>query len=230
MTLPLRSQSFRPVGQREKGGRLSGRVAPSKVDPEQWSDPPHVYLANLEFNSTAEALLFTKRYGLLTDDEDCTDKAECFYMKNGNFSCDLVEFTSALQLSQLKLRAAWFGGEQQVAALRSHPFFETFSSDIPENLPIKIHSQGNKIEAVTPDLWTFICILFTRDHAEGRLKICANPGCSAAPYFVANRRGQSYCRHKCAVLINIHRFRQRQRAQRREKKKAQPRKRRRTQR
>lgn len=225
MMLPLRSKSFLPVDQREKGGRLSGRVAPSKVDPEQWSNPPHVYLANLEFNSTAEALLFTRRYGLLINDEDRTDKTEWLYMKNGNFRCDLVEFISALQLSQLKLRAAWYGSEQQVAALRSHPFFETFSSDTPGNLPIEIHSQGNKIEAVTPDLWSFICILFTRDHAEGRLKICPNSACPA-PYFVANRHGQIYCRHECAVLVNIHSFRRRLR----EKKKAQLRKRRRTQR
>ena len=229
VTLPLRSQSFLPVGLRvNKDGWLSGRVTPSKVDPARWTDPPHVFLANLELNSTDETLMFTRRYGLLNDDEDLTDKNEWLHMDEGNFSCSIAEYTRMLKICQMTLRGAWRGDKDDVATMRGHTV--GFPGNTRGNLPIEIHSQGNKIEAVTRDLWTFFCILFTRDHAEGRLKICANPGCSAAPYFVANRRGQSYCRHKCAVLINIHRFRQRQRAQRREKKKAQPRKRRRTQR
>lgn len=230
--MSIRSHSFLPVPLRVKNGWLSGRVAPSRVDPARWRDPPHVYLANLGLNSTIDsegALLFTKHYGLLTNDEDLTLKNDWLNMEGGNFGCDLAMFTHVLRIHQLTLRAAWRGDEHQVAAMRGHPPIESFPRNTRGNLPIEIHSQGNKIEAVTPDLWTFICVLFTRDHAEKRLKVCKNPACPA-PYFVATRHRQTFCSHKCAVLINVHRFRQRQRAQRRKKKKAQTRKRRGTRR
>lgn len=40
-------------------------------------------------------------------------------------------------------------------------------------------------------------------------KICANPDCPH-PYFLQKRKGQIYCSHPCAVLINVRRFRERE--------------------
>lgn len=41
-----------------------------------------------------------------------------------------------------------------------------------------------------------------------KIKICENPDCPS-PQFAQQRRGQKYCTHKCAVLMNVRRFRAR---------------------
>lgn len=40
------------------------------------------------------------------------------------------------------------------------------------------------------------------------IRMCENPDCPT-PYFLEARKGQKYCSHKCAVLINVRRFRAR---------------------
>jgi hypothetical protein len=66
------------------------------------------------------------------------------------------------------------------------------------------------IDLFAEDMWSFIRIAFLRDSLFGRTRVCSNTDCPA-PYFLEARRGQSYCTHKCAVLMNVRRFRERKR-------------------
>src|SRR5438270_1112826 len=61
---------------------------------------------------------------------------------------------------------------------------------------------------VTRDLSKFLLLLFLIDYQQGKTKICMNAAC-ASPYFVQERKDQQYCTRRCAVLINVHRYRQR---------------------
>lgn len=81
----------------------------------------------------------------------------------------------------------------------------------PIGARVLVRSKG--IEVVASELWSFVRLLFTRDRFQHRNKVCANPSCYA-PYFVQSRKGQLFCSHKCAVLINVHRFREREHEQR----------------
>jgi predicted RNA-binding Zn ribbon-like protein len=58
-------------------------------------------------------------------------------------------------------------------------------------------------------MWTVVRVAFLMDYKIGRIKVCGNPDC-VTPYFVESRKGQEFCSHKCAVLINVRRFRERQ--------------------
>jgi hypothetical protein len=60
-------------------------------------------------------------------------------------------------------------------------------------------------------LWPLVQVMFMQDWTEKRIKKCANPDCPA-PYFCAVRRGQKFCSQKCAVLINVRLFREREAA------------------
>lgn len=222
ITVPLRGRSLLPATIRVEGERVRGELAASQVNPARWPDPPHVCLANLGVRAPTnpcpleEVFLFTKRYGLLGSGEGGLDV--WLEEDERKFDGKLVLFTAVFQDVQELLRNAWRGDEDAITT-------------VSKEVRMEIYSQEGKAEVVTPDLWAFICALFIRDHAEGRLKVCRNPDCPA-PYFVAVRRGKSFCSHRCAVLMNVRRFRERQKARRRRKKKvrAQPRKRRRTQR
>jgi hypothetical protein len=60
-------------------------------------------------------------------------------------------------------------------------------------------------------LWPLIQVMFMQDWTEKRIKKCGNPDCPA-PYFCAVRQGQKFCSQKCAVLINVRNFREREAA------------------
>jgi hypothetical protein len=60
-------------------------------------------------------------------------------------------------------------------------------------------------------LWPLIQVMFIQDWTEKRIKKCGNPDCPA-PYFCAVRQGQKFCSQKCAVLINVRHFREREAA------------------
>ena len=69
--------------------------------------------------------------------------------------------------------------------------------------------KGEGIDIAVVDLWNLTRLLFLRDYSAGRTRVCSNPDCSS-PYFLQQRRGQKYCTHKCAVLMNVRRFRERE--------------------
>jgi len=66
------------------------------------------------------------------------------------------------------------------------------------------------MEIVVKDLGKLIGMMFAQDLWEGRLRKCENPECREVPYFQAVRKGQKFCSHRCAVLINVRHYRERQ--------------------
>ncbi len=63
----------------------------------------------------------------------------------------------------------------------------------------------------------YVLILLTRDIAEGRARICANPKCMA-PYFVKGRKDARHCSRPCVVLVNVHKSRAKQKEEEKWKK------------
>jgi hypothetical protein len=59
-----------------------------------------------------------------------------------------------------------------------------------ENVVYGFSDRG--LQITTKDVWALVCLLFLRDHAAGKLGVCANPHCPV-PYFVKNRRTQKIC-------------------------------------
>jgi len=91
------------------------------------------------------------------------------------------------------LRAAW---ELEEEALR----------DIFLHMQVAV-SDGDEI--VPNDLWTLVRMMFKQDLRHQRTRKCGNPDCPA-PYFLAVRKSHKFCSQKCAVLINVRHFRERE--------------------
>lgn len=98
------------------------------------------------------------------------------------------------------LRQAWRGDEKVL-------------SQIGVDLSARLRVGPTGLEIVVDNLWTLIRLMFLRDWVAGRAKVCTSPDCPA-PYFLAVRKGQKFCSQRCAVLINVRRFREREAKQR----------------
>jgi hypothetical protein len=142
-------------------------------------EPVHVTLANLMLN--LESLhYFSRMWGFLDADVDHSGR--------------LLTRPEHVRPFQTLLQRAWKGNS---AALR----------EMRKNLKTRVDVGPKGIGIAIVDLWNLVRFLFLRDHATCITKLCANPDC-CSPYFVQQRRGQKYCTHKCAVLINVRRFRE----------------------
>jgi hypothetical protein len=154
---------------------------------------PHEYLAGLDLGGwQADRIAqFTRRFGPLaprhaTAPKDRIEPGDAIWIDTGNLA----------GLQEL-LRAAWRGDGNAL---------EEIATGLTADLDLK--AQPDRLELVVSDLWTLIRLLFWRDRANGKAKVCANPDC-LTPWFLESRRGQKYCSHSCAVLINVRRFRER---------------------
>lgn len=152
------------------------------VDLSRRETPPHDDLANLK-PDVDSLRAFTRRWGPLSwDNEPATGRT----------------FTTLNHIlpHQSVLRRAWKGNPHAVAEMER---------DVKTRLDI-----GRKsIEIAVVDLWSLVRVLFLRDHKIGLTKVCGNPDCDSA-FFLQQREGQKFCSHKCAVLMNVRRFRERQ--------------------
>lgn len=104
------------------------------------------------------------------------------------------------------LRRAWEGKDY-------FPFVTVMETTV--RLWPHVHGLRTGMEIAVRDLGKLIGLMFARDLWEGRLKKCGNPDC-ITPYFRAVRKGQKFCSQKCAVLISVRCFRERE-ATRRER-------------
>ena len=156
-----------------------------------WKQPPHEYLAALsvgkqkaenvsEQEAEKAVLYFVRRFGPLAA-----------RASGGMIWIDVPAFLAAQKL----LQEAWRGDGEALDAI---------AVGLTDELELEAHTQG--LELQVRDLWTLIRVLFLRDHASGKTKVCANPDCSARSFLQA-RKGQKYCSHGCAVLVNVRRFR-----------------------
>ena len=176
----------------------------SPFDMSRWREPPHVALANLSLENAAlgPVYQFTKRYGYLIGHVD---------VASGYFYVDVAKIAAMQKL----IREAWTGERTAIEKLKN-----ALSAEVSLSIEIK------EIEIGISDLWSLIRLLFLRGYATKKTRVCANPDCPA-PYFLESRRGQKFCSHACAVLINVRRFRERDAKRRAEhsKKKVEGRKR-----
>lgn len=144
-------------------------------------EPAHVVLANLELTEkTLE--YFKKRFGSLEP-----------IMRLSGGAIVPSELESA-RMKQGVLRSAW---RSEPSGLRE--MFRT--------LQPFVQIEKGKLLLVPETLWQFIRLSFALDVVNGKAAVCANPDCPA-PYFLRTRKGQQFCSHKCAVLINVRRFRE----------------------
>lgn len=148
----------------------------------RWKDPPQVALANLH-DDPAAALRFTRSYGVLALDY------------RGEARTIPVQHVFGFRD---RLRPAWDGDEEAVLRI------------LNGEKPAELWPRPTGMEIVIEDLWTLVQVMFARDFWDGRVKKCQNPDCSVMPYFLAARKGQKFCSQKCAVLINVRHFRERE--------------------
>jgi hypothetical protein len=168
-----------------QGALLAAAGAPaSRRDVDylfRWKEPPHVELANLRDDSES-ALRFTRIYGALSSD----------YKGEQGITIPVIQVLTFRDC----LRGAWSGEYESLSLILDEAKIVTRMSPAGMDL-------------VPADLWTLIRVIFARDFWDKRAKKCENPDCPA-PYFLAVRKGQKFCSQKCAVLINVRHFRERE--------------------
>jgi hypothetical protein len=80
---------------------------------------------------------------------------------------------------------------------------DTIALGVLRNLAIghtKWQSVAGRLEIVVEDMLARVCVLFLRDHAAGRLAVCANPKCKSK-FFVRSRKTQKFCEvPECLVV------------------------------
>lgn len=174
----------------EKGGVVveDGPPAQTAFSVGRWREPPHVGLANLRDDPQA-LLAFTRRYGVVS-----AGRAS---------GVRFVALRDELRFRDY-LRKAWEGNKQALDQMRV-------------DVSARLRTEPSGLEIEITDLWTLIRLLFLQDNLSGRTKVCRSPQCPA-PYFLAARKGQKFCSHKCAVLINVQKFRERQAKPRKQRK------------
>ena len=157
--------------------------APSHpIDLSRRKEPAHEAFANLALDLNS-LHAFTKLWGFIAANADA---------ETGEI------FTQIKQIAPMQrlLQRAWTGDAGAIKA-------------IAKDVKVRLDVSAQGIDIAVVELWNLVRLLFLRDYWDGRTKVCANPDCSSR-YFLEQRKGQQYCSHKCAVLMNVRRFRQRQ--------------------
>jgi len=152
------------------------------ADPGSWKQPPHLALANWNFDSVESLCAFTKHYGPL-------------WLNEG----ELVVRTTEVENLQGVLQKAW--GKQFDSESREARAWIERSLDI-----IKVGIGIPKLRLTFSNLWLYICALFQIDYHKNRLGICQNVACTS-PYFIKTRRSQTHCSTECRNLVNVQRWR-----------------------
>jgi hypothetical protein len=177
-------------------GSISGTLGSGLVNVKAWKMPPHVALANLNLNPQAIAS-FVRKYGVLegtikTVVESAHGASPLSFTVNTNF----------VREAQSILRLAWRGDRS--ALLQVEDVLKQINLQVAPSLV-----RREEIVLKTSDLWKYLCFAFSIDYIDGKTKTCTNPDCEH-PYFVQKRKDQQFCSHRCAVLINVQRYRERQ--------------------
>jgi hypothetical protein len=220
-----------------EAGDIEGTLGTEQIDVLKWQEPPHLVLANLPttqpeaadgsasetevelvktnvralFEQSGEKLSeslaywlygdrveakvmmsFLKRYGPL----DGPDRSKV----NKDGVLNFYEGAQYFGLLRRLLRGAWRGDGHALKLIKSTLRAQTRPEFIIE---------GKQAEIVVDDLKSFVCLLFLRDLATGKIKLCESPDCPT-PYRLQRRKGDRFCSHECAVLVNVREFRKRE--------------------
>jgi hypothetical protein len=217
-----------------EAGDIEGTLGTERIDVLKWQEPPHLVLANLPTTKPegvegsaredeelkvrvaldlisgekpGESLThwlygdrvepkvmmsFLKRYGPLHGPERL--KA------NKDSVLNFYEGAQYFGLLRRLLRGAWRGDDNALKSIKS----SLHAKARPEFI-----FEGKRAEIVMDDLESFVCLLFLRDLATGKIKLCESPDCPT-PYRLQHRKGDRFCSHECAVLVNVREFRKRE--------------------
>lgn len=177
------------------GPEILPAVDGSSVDQNEWLDPAHVTFANLQVCDQDQVESFLLRYGL--------SGAFCVRGLTPTSGAPEEWFIYAERMTQRQtlLREAWSAQNPQ---LWFHP------------RSVAINMNAGKLQLVTPDLWTFICLSFLSDHSRGRTAVCKFAGCRCLPHFLKSRRDQEFCSSRCRALENMKSWRRNPSNRRRE--------------
>jgi len=183
-------------------GKFSSEVLVSVL----WKEPPHMVLANIRASDPAGALqlqyggsppdrrevqAFIRRYGVLRYRADSpridpSEAATLAQTPEHDFAVSSDEVAGAQSL----LRRGWDGDPAAVSEIQ-HAAESSVTVSVPASEYEKPEN-GAVVKLIANDLWNFLCILFMRDYATGKIGKCAHPECPA-PYFVKRRRTQTVC-------------------------------------
>lgn len=193
----IRYYGIIPTDVRVENGAVTGSLPPIRVgagmqsssekpfDLTRWKEPPHLVLANLRTDDFASVAKFTREYGYLAGERE-----------GNRYRLDLKRLIEFQKL----VRDTWRGLDTDSLAI---------DLDLPHRSGLRLSIDSKGSDLGIDSLRTLIEILVLRDVAEDRVEICDNREC-LAPYFLKVRQGQKFCSHPCATLINVHRFRARQ--------------------
>lgn len=168
------------------------------AEPRKWRDPPHVAIANWQFDSAESVCTFVKRYGVL--------------LFKGQVP--KVLRPSDLHTYQELLRAGWRATSEDtkpadasdaVAVLERQFSFEELRNPWSKQNYITLHEP-----------WSLACFLFLADLAEGKLAVCPNLDC-VTRYFIKSRSDQQFCSPECRNHVNVQRWRSVPKNQKRER-------------
>src|SRR5579872_4313185 len=164
----------------------------------QWKEPPHVFLANMEIDNRS-ILKFNRTYGQICGTWEKIEGRTAYIigtagLREAHDKQNLLRRAWHREPAALKLM--WVGGQMAELADPSEAY---------SRIQIEPFVTQKGIDLYAKDIWSFIRIAFLRDFLQNTTRICANGACPA-PFFLVARRGQQFCGHKCAVLVNVHRF------------------------
>jgi hypothetical protein len=164
------------------GPEILTDVDGSSVDQNKWLDPAHVTFANLHIYDQDQVESFLMQYGL----------SGVFCGRHMTPSSGAPEkwfiYPEFMAKWQTLLQREW---STQKPQLWFHP------------RSIAIDMNAGKLQLVTSDLWTLICISFLSDHSRGRTSVCRFAGCKCLPHFLKSRRNQEFCSPRCRALENM---------------------------
>lgn len=171
----------------ERSGRVVGHEGVLS-EPRKWPDPPHVALANWQFDSAESVCTFVKRYGVLLFDGQVPK----------------VIRPSDLRVYQEALRAAWRTTSEDVSPRDASEAVRVLEKEF--SLDDLRSPWGNQNYFILYEPWSLACFLFLRDLAKGDLAVCLNLNC-ANPYFIKARSDQQFCSPECRNTVNVQRWR-----------------------
>jgi hypothetical protein len=183
-------------------GDFLGTLGPERTDPSRWKEPPHVKFANISDASPKTVELFIRKYGPL--------QGQRTYMGLKDGSPQFHESVDHFKSFQEVLRSAWTEDSKAIREIEHRveamPYYDERLGLKGIRQKIWLGFRDRTIDVYVDELERFICLLFFRDYVVGNVGVCASLDCPAR-YFLRSRKGQQFCSHKCAVLVNVRRFR-----------------------
>jgi hypothetical protein len=164
---------------------LQDRIDTVRANVADWSDPPHVEFANCTLKSPEDVKRFVEIHGFGLS--MVADPGLRFLPPKA-----ITVTVKRLRQDQTFLRESW-GQTEQTQPLKDSFMWRPDDVDFTNGKPrIRI-----------TDIWDYILVLFLIDLSAGRLRVCANPGCTTLKYFVKERRNQKFCSVQCKNSFHV---------------------------